>query len=633
MAVKKTKSFAQKNTNPKPSEKSGSSSGFIVTSKFSGYRSKEDLTNLPPGFLVPPSQNVVTNTEGLVQTAAGYSLDGQAGTSGSPIVAYFDWNRGLAGERNIRAGNSKIQYRYVANGGDKWNANTFTQGQVYWIDLLTSQTINESIPPSFCTFFDFTTEKSNFLLMVNHSAAITEWSGGVATIKSSTSNTLTLNGLLTWANLGFYTTTSPRSIVINGNTYTYTGGETTTTLTGVSGDPTGEALNSIVHQLPITTSNQPASGFINDIIGNLGNQVYVASTASNIIYLSKINNYKDYTQSSPRLPGDGYTAAMDGLINTIKSQENVMYVSWGISGWTLVNFTLSADLTKEAVSFTPLKTAPLQAALSHQLTENIGNDLSFITNEPTLSTLGRVSQTITTPQFSNLSDTIKNDMDIYGTASFLGGNVKYSKYFVYVSMPILGKWIKYNLAMGWWEAPRIAPIRGFSIIGGLIYGHSSQTDETYKLENGTNDNGNVMHAIAAFSYDNFNDRARQELFNEFYVEGYISGNTILNVITKFDFGGFSGAPVYQISGADGQIIFQTSADGSLGKSPLGEMPIGSITDSPANLPKFRVIKTSIPTSFFEYQAYFETNDIDQQWQILGFGPRVQIGAAPTQIRE
>jgi hypothetical protein len=460
-------------------------------------------------------------------------------------------------------------------------------------------------------------------------------------------NSITINGSYTWAQLGFLTQTTNRSVVINGNTYSYSGGESTNTIYGVLPSPAAEPLNSVVHQLPIVTTNNSMttipSTFRNDIIGNLKNQIYVGSYASNTVYLSKINVYTDFSQSSPRNPGDGYTATFDGLIKAIHTQETSMYVSWGSRGWTEVDFTLSSDLTHESVVFTVLKTATQQGAIEQSLTANIGNDLAFVSQEPVLLSLGRSAQTIPTPQFTNLSDPIKNDFDSYTSTAFTGGNVKYWKYYVYVSLPSKGIVRRYNLAMGWWDPPFLMPIQCFSVINGLLYGHSSQTDQSYLLDTGnpltqaTDDAGNPMNAIAAFSYESFGDPVAKKNFDRWYVEGYISSNTTLMALTKWDFGGVNGAPVYPISGNPAsynsyqQVIFQTTTDGSLGKNPIGEQPIGTITDSVLNLPKFRIINTGVPENFYEYQAYFSTNGVNQQWAILRFGPKVELGGAPTDI--
>ena len=607
---------------------------FDLTSDFNGYRSKEDITNLAPGYLVSPSQNVVTLTSGLVASRPGYTLDGQAGLDGTPVLGSFDWTKQGGLSRNMRTTNGKLQVRYVAAAGDKWKTNTFTAGQVFWIDLLTG---SASDYWQFCTFYDQNTEKTNFMLGVNQTSNIYEWSGGMATLASATVNTITLNGTATWAQLGFYAN-GTRSVTINGNVYGYTGGEGTTTLTGVTADASAEPANSVITQTVRTTANSAMTGipsnFRNDLIAVLNNQIYVASIIDVLVYVSKANIYTDFSFSSPtRKPAEGMKLTLDGTITALAPRDAAMDISCGKDFWFETIFTPSSDLTTEALSVKKLKTAPLQAALNQGLVSNFGNDLAFVSFEPVISTLGWVEEVINTPQVTNIGDPIKTDVDNYGVAGFADGHAIYYKYFLYISVPQKGIVRIYNTAKGWWEAPWTMPIGRFSIINGQLVGHSYLTDESYTLYTGNNDNGNPIHNIAAFSYDNFGGRGTLKRFREYYVEGYISSNTILNLVTKLDFGGFTGAPTYPISGVGPLGIFQTIADGSLGKSPIGENPLGSITDSILNLPKFRVIKTGVPTNFFEYQAYFETNDIDQNWAILAYGPRLEAGDEPNYVKQ
>ncbi len=775
-----------------------------TTSHFFGYRNKEDYTNLPPGFLIPPSRNVFINTNGLVQTRLGYVLDGQTDTTSASVLGSHDWYRGLNGEGHVRVANNKIQFRYVANAGDTWNGNTFIENQVYWIDLLTTLPSNYV---EFTTFWD-SNESMYKILFVGQQSEINEWSGAVATLASasnaagvisaltlqsggngyavgdvvtvstgnanakftvtrlaylaaktvaissagsgyslndvltlgntsgggtvgsgctvkvtsvggggaitgisiitqgsnygnglayavsggtgsgayiqvaSTTNSavqgftlidsgdgystgsgvattggsgtgatmnittvvtgkITVNGNLTVGELGFYiATTSNQNLNINGNIYSYSS-VIGNNFVGITGNATGEPTQSVIFQNPIVTKNSamtqiPAS-FRNDTIRTLNNQVYVGSYLSNVVYKSKINTYNDYSQGSPRLPGDGYTWTLDGLLRALAPQESTMYASWGHGGWTTLvfndNLDTSTGTAAETATITTLKTGVLQAALSQALAVSIGNDLAFVTNEPTLTTMGRIANNFGIPQMMNISDPIKNDFDDYGTGSFANGHAVYWNYYLWVSVPQKGIVLRYNIAKSWWEPPQYIPIGRFSIIDGQLYGHSASSPETYQLETGTNDNGQPMDAIAALSYDQMGLRYGLKNFNNFGVEGYIAANTTLYLMTKLDFGGFSGSPTYIINGNDFAILFQTIADGSLGKNPIGEQPIGSITDSPSNLAKFRVIKTGIPINFFEYQPYFESNDVDQQWQILSFGPEITPGPEPSQIKE
>ena len=140
---------------------------------------------------------------------------------------------------------------------------------------------------------------------------------------------------------------------------------------------------------------------------------------------------------------------------------------------------------------------------------------------------------------------------------------------------------------------------------------------------GRNDNTNPIDAIAKFSYQNFGRRANFKNFNEFYSEGYISSNTTLSLKLNYELDGAKSVQEFNIDGSDESIIFQLTTDNSLGKNKLGEQPLGSapISDERA---KFRQINGTVKTDFFEIQVVYESNDIDFEWELVGFGGNVRL---------
>jgi hypothetical protein len=244
-----------------------------------------------------------------------------------------------------------------------------------------------------------------------------------------------------------------------------------------------------------------------------------------------------------------------------------------------------------------------------------------LTNEPAIDDFTRIQNDLELPEAQTLTDSIKNAFLLYDLTGAYG---IYIKYFMYVVLPAENIMLVYNFFQAWWEPPQIFPFSRLSIIDGNLYAHSAFVPETYRvfIDNPLdpdvvyNDNGNPINCIAAFSYNNFGTRDIKKQFTEFFVEGYISSNTTLTCASKFDFGGYSGTQTFSLSGALATNLVYTYADNSIGKVPLGKNPIGSITDSLSNLPKFRHIFTGINIDFFEYQPYFQTNDVDQQWQLL-----------------
>jgi len=773
---------------------------YDIVNKFGGYRHKTDLTNLPPGILVPGSQNVLLNDGERVAVRQGYTLYGQANAALTPIVSAYDWETHLGTELHVRSYYDKLQFLYQDP----------TLGPT-WTDLKTG--FGDAVNFKYVDFWD-TDEQSDELLFVNGSSNIYQWSGGLATFASATYTSLTLQGSKTWAELGFLTTGN-RSVVLNGTTYTYQGGEDTTTLTGVSPDPSGATVDqsqttanntlsfgtanttthhaqvaqsftptnatltevvlqrngdigtftgtvtidieadaagipsgvslgsvtisnadwvalpsgapfSVVFSSPISliplgtywiklststndNSNHPNLGvnsaggygggqvkfynttdgwtsiatidcyfltitgsspptvgslifqsvntipnsattglpstFSNDLIGILYNQIYIGGLTSRLVYVSRVNSFTNYSFSSPRLVGEGALLTLDAAAVGFIPQEDAMYITAGMDNWyeTLFQTALNTTTAVETLTVNRLQTAGQAAAQSQALISKIKNYVFFVSNEPSLDTLGKV-ELIDTPQSLNISDPIKLDFDNY---DFTGGQCYYFQNYIYIALPAEGKVLMFSMARGLlqsqsattlsssgalvaWEAPQILPISCFSTINGELYGHSSQVAETYKLFTGYNDNGNPIDARALFSYQNEGDRATQKNFNQFYNEGYISTNTTLYGTVYFDYGGADGTTTFAISGTDTRAVLPIpDTDGSLGKLVLGTRSLAGRgpSESTELPPKFRIIKTFPKVDCFEWQIEYSSNDVDQRWELLAWGPSATISTS------
>lgn len=453
-----------------------------------------------------------------------------------------------------------------------------------------------------------------------------------------TGGTITKQGTTSWTEVGFDNSSAARKITILGVDYIYSGGESTTTLFGVTPDPSAAmppiTTGEVAHQTPRFTLNSAMTGipstFANSLIANLKNQIYIGSLVNNQVYVSKVNNYLDYSFTTPvRSIGEGAILTLDGTPIAFVNQEDAMYISAGTDQWYETQFTLSADLTKEDLSIQRLKTTTQQAAQSQALTSKIRNNVVFVSNEPILNSLGRITDVVLTPQMSDLSWPIVNDMNVY---DFTDGDVFYYRNYIYVAVPKESLIRVYNMTNSanassaditnknfYWEAPVTIPISRFSIIDGDLYGHSYQTSESYKLFTGYNFNGHPIDARAVFSYENQGVPPQSKSFNEFYVEGYISSNATLDLNLNYELDGFGGKQTFPIVGTDTQIVQASTPSGSLGKVSLGKNPIGGSQTISTLPPKFRVIITMARTPFYEYSPSFSSVGTDYNWSILRFG--------------
>lgn len=604
-----------------------------IVDKFTGYRNREDITNLPPGILVVGSQNVLVNTSSRIQAREGYAVDGASSTIDAPILSAFDWNSKYNGERHVRFGfltsagnNGKLQYRYSdATGG------------VFWNDLATG--ISNS-GMNFTTFYS-TGEQLRTMLYVNGTNAINEWSGAYDVVNSVSSGTIIMSNPI--ATTGWYNLTPSKQLILgNGKIFSYTGA-TGSTFSGVSPNPVGTVASGSVIVQAINTSL--ASGFVSgppsnyniDLISVWINQVFIGSLTSPTFYMSKTNNYTNYAMSSPRIPSDGFTANLDDNIVSFIPQENNMYISAGkdfiytitLTQSTQYNGTSAQSITTETAVVTPLKIAPQQAPQSQALTSKFKNFIAMITNDPNLDVLGRLEDILGTPQTDNISDSIKLDFDTY---DFTNGSIFYWRWYLLVSVPTLGIIRMYNFNTKAWEAPQTLPITRFYTVDGELYGHSSLTSESYELLTGYSDRvingvGSPFIALANFSYQNYGTRTVLKNCNEFYIEGYISANTTLNGMLNNDIDGCETSQSFEVDGNNTSYVCIPSDQSSLGKDSLGKEKLGgTMTSSLTGLPpKFRVIKTFNRVDFYEQQFSFSIFGKDQNFQLLSFG----TNAAPS----
>lgn len=596
---------------------------FDLTTKFRGYRNKEDVTNLGRGYLIPGSQNVLLNEGERCAVRAGYTLFGAANPALATCNGSYDWQNRLGAERHVRsfdvAGTSTLEFLFGST----------------WYTLVTGATIENF---NFDTFWD-TTEFNRQLLFVNGASQINEWTGGIVQISANTAITLTKSGTTTWAEEGFYQAGTRQVTIVGLGTFAYTGGENTTTLTGLVGLP-AIPVGTVAFQTVRVTANPGGAGqlptaFDNDLIAVFRNQVYIASKQSNFVYVSKVDDYTDFSFTSPvRLVGEGDLLSVRGTVVGFIPQDNELYVTSANDNWFRFQYQLSADLTSESILAKQLKTNPLEGALSQEAIAKIKNSIIYISREKAVNELGQI-ENILTPQVKNISDPIKIDFE---TLNFNRASLIYFQYNVFFALPAEGKVLIWNMAEQWWEAPQILPIARFSIINGELYGHSSAVVETYKLFDGVNDNGAPIDATAMFSYDQFGLPANLKNFNEYYIEGYISSNTTLTASVSYEVAGCGSEADFIVKGADKQIVCLNSGDRSLGKKSLGKFSLARLTTALSgknNLPpKFRVIKTMTQTDFYECAVAFSSNGDDQRWEILRFGPAVmQSTAENTYIKQ
>lgn len=605
-----------------------------------GYRNREDITILPPGVLVLGSYNVVTNTANRIGVVKGFTIDGFNDPTLLGITSSFDFTKVTSNDTHLRTYSTHLQARYINP----------VSGHVFWITFFDGLVAGNTV--NYTSYWD-ETQLTTVVLFVNQTPNIYYWSAAIASFASATVNTITKMGTQTWAELGFTTT---GTVQINDVSYAYTGGTGSTTLTGVSPSPAlAGSVGDMVAQSVVINTNQPAANFNSAIIGNLNNQIFVGANDSSILYTSKVNDFTDYTQSTPRLIGDGNQSRILDYPTAFINQDQNLLVSAGKDIWYQTQFdqtttTISDGGTPavpvttiyETLSYQRLKTTAQQSAQSQALTTKIKNNIAFLSFEPIVNSLGTVEDFLNSPQTTDLSYSIVNDMNRY---DFTDAAMVYFREFLYLSVPKEGLIRIYNMTnpkIQYWEAPVTYPIARFSIIDDELYGHSYGIHETYKLFNGYTFDGNPIPAAAYLSYQQYGTRTYPKDFNLFYMEGYISPNCDLTYGLNYDIDGCQTQRTFGLSGNNSNnsptahLVCTILPDASLGKESLGKRPLSGITvpssvvtstkqtndDGTPFPPKFRAIKQISKFPFYELQIFFESLGSDQQWELIAAGPNV-----------
>src|ERR1035437_918847 len=580
----------------------------------------------------------------------------------SGILSNYDFDNFKGDRRNMRAGflttagnDGKLQYRY-----------TDSSSLVTWINLMTGLTI---VKLCFCSYWD-NTALIKYVLWVDGSNNVSSWNGAVTTLASATSNTLTTQGSLTWQQLGF---TATGSITIGGVTATYSGGYTTGTLTGVSVDLSNAGVYSLaseIHQTPVTTAisgmTDILATFAPTVIGcGMNNQIYLGSSTSNNLYISKKDDYKTYTVSTIRLAGEGAKITLDAPPTKFLSQEVTaadktagsdatfdMWISEGKDTWAIIRFVENigynssgvATTASETVKHLRLKTSPLQGAMSERLVSKMKNHIMYIGSDKVASFIGYISYQFI-PTIVDFSFPIIDDMNSY---DFTDGSIFYHKNFAYVTLPKHSLIRVYNMTdqtkdqfsqykaiedvtqMPWfWESPIAYPISGFYVVDGELYGHNYTTSESYKLFTGGSFNGQDITADATFAFDSKGDRTQSKASDELWIEGYIKQNTLLSATVAGDLNGCQTTQTTIVDGSDNQIVCFGGGSGntghSLGQDNLGSKPLGGAITATSTLPAwFHVAKTYPQVQFYLEQISFGSKGVDLQWELICFGTNARM---------
>lgn len=475
------------------------------------------------------------------------------------------------------------------------------------------------------------------------------YSGDDTTLAANTltlTYTITKNGTDTFAQNRFYATGN--KVLVNTRTgyeFTYTGGESTTTLTGVT--PTTDAdiqAGDVLIQKVIETDNKPEDGYNNDFIYNFENQIVIGSEDDPRVFISQNDDYTDFSKSATRVVGEGETWTLDNPTRAISEMGGYLIVFAGHSSIYKGKpeaLTVGSTL---AETFVPKKidTGVNQGALNQESVVPIGNALAYLSNEVALRIIENPDD-LTGINPKTFSNPIQPDFDAEDWEGAFG---LWYKNILFFSTPAASHLYMLNFVQDadgklfrFWNPPQILPVGVMSLIdlddglGTQLYGHSNSVPESYLLFDGASDGQYAdmevtdklpIRAKAVFAYNNYKDRTNLKNFDEYYVEGEITPNSEVSLALEYDYNGVTQVIEKTIDGADEEILEGTVDFNSLAQQSLAVNPLGGFLNPPSNTRKFRTIFEQAKEDFYELRAIFESDDVDQYWAIIAHGANAKL---------
>lgn len=603
---------------------------FEIISDFVGYVTTKDKTDTAANVLVRGSKNVIKKDSGTIAVRDGLKRRGVADSAAQGVAASYEWSTSWGATRVLR-----VLDDTTAGGDGKLQVEYYDGSNYQWADLQTALSLTRYI---FSPWWNDSAKKDK-LIMVRGDDNLYSWEGGLGLITGTTVNTITLD--VAPATNGFI---NAGNVIINGTTYAYTG-ISGNDLTGVTADPTGEAIGSAVVSEVVTNTDSPAANFANDFIITVGNQIVVGSYVDRRVFLSSSTNFTNFTVPSPRAAGDPEMLVLDNNPTGFAVRQGNLHISAGLSDWYVVSYTdiaVGTDLTQQTV-VDKQQTAALSAAKAQEFIDTVGDNIVYMDQNNQIRLYG-IARNIVTAVYPSISQQIRLELE---SLDFTGGALRAIGELIYITCPLNGSVYIHEtretidgngnvIAERLWHPPQIWVASRVALIGGETYVHSTANPQLYQTWNtmqyqddSPSDEPMPYDAVVRWAYQNTDRRQGMTTLSKIYVEGYMTPGTNLNAYLLSDYQGASGSQNPNVNSIASPADFFIGANApSLGDYSLGDNPLGDgLTDEENDqeqLPKFRAILDVSQINCFEYQVIFYSYDIGSRWEILAWGTNAVI---------
>lgn len=608
----------------------------LPNGRFRGFENRDDASLLRGAWVI--GQNVTFARTAMPSPRSGYEPIGAEATDATPVQRAWVVETPNGDVFELKAYDTKVMYWL-------WGVSTeyallkggFTAGLEF-----TFGNIGETGQQFHDYFCNGTDDWYRF-------------NGAFGTIASVTAATLTLAGGGTWTASGFYST-GTRSVIINGVEYTYTGGEGTDTLTGVTPNPTGLVnAGDLVVQSPQAVSSMANYKSSVAMAHDFRIHARLETNKSTWNY-SKLGDPEDFTTGS--LDGDGGSKNVEfsgPILAFLKLNKTI--IAGKRNMLKLLQFTQSGDRIDVPYYETLVQVDDKSSSLgvtNQKSTFSTPLGAVFVTQDKRMMLLTGVTAN-DQPQWVPLSDPIQPIFSAGDHTDGTGICVDNLLFYAFKSsslsqvndVVVVGDMTKKNFDVTGqvipiqWDAPYVGwNVKDWTAIfnpeegRNEVHFHSSINSSSYRVILDKLDNTNSYTTIIRSWQETFDLPHTQKNADFIFLDMRMTEITEITFNVYYDDNGASGIGTYTLNGDNAAYRFGSNSVNPFGASPFGTQKFGS-NESLQGASVYRFF-VELPgnVDFFNMSIELITDGAAMDYELVRFGVRLNktFQEPPTNLK-
>ena len=601
----------------------------LLNSRFKGFEDRDEQSQNRGAFVV--GQNMTFSSSRIPTMRSGYAVVGSELANATPVnrAWVFETREGIQWE--LKAYDTFL-YAYAPG---------VTTDFVLLLSGLTAG----------LTFgygnVGVLTESTNHTYFCNGTDSFYRFNGAHATVSGSSVNTISI-AASTWTALGFYAATN--KIMINGTEYTYTGGEGTATLTGVTPDPSSVPIGAVAIQSPqiLSGGSYPLKGQV--VFAHDGRLHAREDIKKSVWAYSKLDNPSDFTTGSSDGDGGAKEIEMGGPLLAYGNINGAIvgFKSRLLKSLEFIQSGTFVDSPKWTTLVPTDDKGTSLGATNQKSTFSSPIGLVFVTPDKRMVLLTGVTAN-NEPQYISISDLVQpvfsTGVHDTGSGICVDNTIWYSfKQDItstFNDVVIRGDLTRQSRTADGkilpvvWDTPYIGwNVNDWTAVRNVTTGHidvhwhSSINSNTYVITTDKTDNTLPFTSTLRTWAETFGKPYLQKKIDYVYLEVSMSQSTKLLATLLYDEDGVTQSKEFTLLGTDPQ-IFDSSVYNPFGANPYGSQMFGSNPTS-SSLKRYRYwLETDNNKYFFNLSLQLSAADPGCDFELIRFGYR--LTNAPVDI--